>query len=753
MPLDMDTVFGGTLRPQSADFTWSAEDADQGVFTHVDWSNRDIYLEDVTHARREKLGKGKVAPFGGKVLFVEGKDVRDRRGNELSWTSFKISPDLGYVLFFTNEQKQWRHSMHANVWVHSVKDKKTWAIADGPEHPPTVSIAAWAPLGYHAPILAYVQRNNLFVIPRPGERAVQVTFDGDTAIFNAIPDWVYEEEVFSDDTTMWFSPGGTKLVYLRLDEAQVPTYEFPLYNPDKYVAGKTTPYVGTVKMKYPKPGYPNPLVSVHLVDLTEIYDADAVAKDKNGGSPVSPVSPVRSTRYLLHSPDKVTPAETDEMAHDVDQIIAHGEGARQRLVTEVTWLNDDELVVRETDRASDVMRLVHFDLSSSRNRVGVGAITSARPASKSGEKGVGEYDLEVEGSVVRRQDARRDKSGWIRAAQTQWSLASHNVTMHTSAYVELVVSPLGYRHLAFFENAKSDKPIFLTEGTWEIDTLSHVDIKRRKAFFIAGRPSPSQRHLYSVDLPDWTSDKAVAAYRPSEPKALTDTSKPGFFEVDFDPKGAYYVLKYQGPDVPYEKVVGVDDPEWEMELEMNELLREISSQYVRPQSVFYNLTLPLPGDTDRDKEAARGTRVTVSVKETRPHNFDASGARQYPVLVQVYGGPDSQMVDARWDRANWHQYLASALGYIVCTVDGRGTGMRGQEFRASVAGHLGDYEARDVNAAARAFARLPYVDAGKIGVWGWSYGGYLTAKTLERNEKVFDLGVSVAPVTKWEFCE
>ncbi|EPQ27092.1 uncharacterized protein PFL1_05376 [Pseudozyma flocculosa PF-1] len=737
MPLDLDIVLGGTLRPQREDLTWSAEDPDVGVFSHVDWTERDIYIEDVTHARKDKLGEGDVAKGGGKVLYVEGKDVLDHNNHKLTWTSYKISPDMKWVMFFSSEQKQWRYSQHANVWLHSVADKKTTAIGGGPSWPPTISYAAWAPLrrqrtdaASQTPGVAYVQGNNLFFIPKPGALPVQITNDGDATIFNAVPDWVYEEEVFSSDSAMWFSPGGSKLVFLRFDETKVPIYEFPVYNPDPFMSGKATPYLETTKMRYPKPGYPNPLVSAHMVDLDEIYDAAS----RQGGAAI------RSTPFVLASPGGST-VGADKAANDVDAALTGPDVADERLVTEVTWLNDDELLVRETDRFSDVMRLVLYQLGKGgkrrRQRGGEGEGNGVDAATR-------DKAIDVEGRVVRRDDARKDGKGWIRAAQTLEPLSHHDVGLKGSAYLDIVVSPLGYRHLALYGSSSSDEPVFLTAGPWEVDELVHVDARRRRAYFTAARPSPAERHLYSVDLPDWSVPSGLASYSVKEPEPLTDHSRPGYYSANFDPKGAYYVLDYKGPDVPYQKVVGVDNSTWEMTLEDNSLLRQISSQYVRPQSVFYNLTLN--GTTLPD-----GSPVAVSVKELRPHDFDASGRTQYPVLVQVYGGPDSQMVAGKWDRADWHQYLATTHRYIVCTIDARGTGFRGQAYRASVAGNLGDVEARDVNAAARLISSLPYVDAGRMGVWGWSYGGYLSNKVVERNEHLFNLSMSVAPVTNWRF--
>ncbi|SPO29347.1 related to dipeptidyl aminopeptidase [Ustilago trichophora] len=717
MPLDMDTVFGGTLAPQTSDLTWSEEDPDEGVFSHVDWAKRDIWLEDVTHARHHKTGTGKVAPFGGKVLVVEGKNVLDGKGRMLDWTTFKFSPDLRWVLFFSSETGQWRYSKKSHLWLHNIATKKTTSLGSGPEEPPKVSFAAWAPNKpatntQNPPSIAFVEDNNLYFIPRAGDDPVKVTDDGATTIFNAVPDWVYEEEVYGSDSVMWFSPGGSKLVYLRLDETTVPVYEFPVYNPDPYRAGFTAPYQKMTKMKYPKPGFPNPIVSVKMIDLDEIREAT-----RKGVT-------VRPTQYTLHSPM----SNKGKADNEIDRLLSTDAGVKERLVTEVKWVSDNELLVRETDRYSDVMRIVNFDLS---NKARVNAA-----------------GVDVVGQVVRRQDARADKSGWIRAAQTIEPLSHHNLSVGSTAYLDIVVSQAGYRHLAYYDSATSDKPIFLTSGKWEIADLKHVDAKRGRAYFVAARPTPALRNVYFVELPDWKKvpsrgPSTPATYTVKEPVALTDVSKPGSYDVSFDPKGAYYVLNYQGPDVPYQKVVGVDDPNFELMLEENKMLRQLSSQYVKPSNTFYQLVL--------NATMPDGSKAVASVKEIRPHDFDPSGATKYPVLVRVYGGPDSQLVDARWNRADWHQYVASTLGYIVVVVDGRGTGFKGQAYRASVAGNLGDLEAKDVNEASKLISTLPYVDETRIGLWGWSYGGFLTGKSVELDQNIFSLAVSVAPVTKWEF--
>jgi len=222
---------------------------------------------------------------------------------------------------------------------------------------------------------------------------------------------------------------------------------------------------------------------------------------------------------------------------------------------------------------------------------------------------------------------------------------------------------------------------------------------------------------------------------------LTDPNIPGNYDISVDPKGAYYILYSLGAanQPPFQKVLGVDDKTFDLTLEDNKELKELSASYVAPQTVFYNIT-------------TSDSTITL-VQEIRPHDFDSSGHTHYPVLIHVYGGPNSQQGTLAYSRGSWHEFLVEELGYIVAIADGRGTGMRGQDFRFGVTKQLGKLEAIDVIGSAKKMATLPYVDETRIGIWGWSYGGYLTSKVLEANSEFLSLGLAVAPVTDWRFCE
>jgi dipeptidyl-peptidase-4 len=135
----------------------------------------------------------------------------------------------------------------------------------------------------------------------------------------------------------------------------------------------------------------------------------------------------------------------------------------------------------------------------------------------------------------------------------------------------------------------------------------------------------------------------------------------------------------------------------------------------------------------------------------KPKDFDP--AKKYPLLMFVYGGPGSQQVLNAWGGSNywWHQMLANEKGFIVVCVDNRGTGARGAEFKKMTYKQLGKYESDDQISAAMYFGSQNYIDATRIGIWGWSYGGFMSSTCLTKGADVFKAAIAVAPVTNWRF--
>jgi dipeptidyl-peptidase-4 len=134
----------------------------------------------------------------------------------------------------------------------------------------------------------------------------------------------------------------------------------------------------------------------------------------------------------------------------------------------------------------------------------------------------------------------------------------------------------------------------------------------------------------------------------------------------------------------------------------------------------------------------------------KPLDFDEN--KEYPLFMYQYSGPGSQSVANRWGGSNdyWHQMLAQE-GYIIVCVDGRGTGLKGRDFKKVTQLELGKYEVEDQIEVAQKFGELPYIDANRIGIWGWSYGGFMSSNCLFQGNDTFSMAIAVAPVSSWRF--
>jgi dipeptidyl aminopeptidase B len=375
--------------------------------------------------------------------------------------------------------------------------------------------------------------------------------------------------------------------------------------------------------------------------------------------------------------------------------ISGGFADHNRLIIEVVWCSGGMILVQETNRESDIVRFVLIDVTTRK------------------------------GQVVRIDDVQGLDGGWVEPSQaTRFIPADAANSRPFDGYIDTVIHE-GYDHLAYFTPLENPVPVMLTKGKWEVVTAPEaVDLKNNLVYFVSTQQGPGERHLYSVKLDG------------SSLTELTDTSKLGYYGASFSARGGYTLLTYKGPDIPWQKIISTpSNPEkYEEIIEENKSLARMASSHELPIKIFS--TVNIDG-------------FDLPVVERRPPHFDPN--KRYPTLFFLYGGPGSQTVDYKFG-VDFQAYVAANLGYIVVTVDGRGTGFVGRKSRVIIRGNIGYYEAYDQIETAKIWGKKSYIDETRMAIWGWSYGGFMTLKTLEQDGgQTFQYGMAVAPVTDWRF--
>ncbi|UCG85702.1 MAG: S9 family peptidase [Gemmatimonadota bacterium] len=260
----------------------------------------------------------------------------------------------------------------------------------------------------------------------------------------------------------------------------------------------------------------------------------------------------------------------------------------------------------------------------------------------------------------------------------------------------------------------------VTRGEWDVSRVHGVDEIRRILYFSGAGEGPLKNSLYQVGL--------------DGEEVTRISSASGSHTVQFNSDYSLYLDVYSTAGVPPARTLHTSDGGMvRMVSDNRELLQKIQALAVEVPEF---ISIPV------------GNGVVLNGYIVRPPDFDVS--KTYPLLMYVYGGPGSQTVRDSWGgtRYLWHQMLAQE-GHLVVSVDNRGTGGRGRDFKKITYENLGRYEAADQIAAAQYMGSLPFVDAGRIGIWGWSYGGYMALMATLTGPSVFKAAISVAPVTDW----
>ncbi|ORE02181.1 hypothetical protein BCV72DRAFT_309359 [Rhizopus microsporus var. microsporus] len=646
--LEFDDVFNFSFTVKRASLVWVENDPRDGIYTFRDPVSNDILIESIEDRKSE--------------VFVEAKDLRIK-DRLLDVHSFDLSHDSKYLLLRTNVTKQWRHSYLSSIYIYRRSDKALFPLTNTStvDTEPKIAYAAWSPTGHK---VAYVMNNDIYVTDLKSH--YRITFDGSKTVFNGVPDWVYEEEVFATNFALWWSPDSTHIAFLKLDETEVPEYHLQLYT----ASGSS--YPKETNIKYPKAGSPNPIVSLHVHSFLTNTTVDVTTSSEDN--------------TILHANQYKDFAKND------------------RLIVDVAWCTSahSHLLFKQTNRVQDhqFTNLAVLD------------------------------PLDIGNSTVHKiQEYKPKDKGWIDIAQSMVYLPSNK--SDRVQFLDIADNEEGFPHLAIVtvKDNGHTQVSWLTSGEWEVVSGTvEVDPVRQLVHFISTERSPYERHLYSISLKEeYPASSKVCITCPNSP------DEHAYYSVSFSPKSGYYILNYEGPGIPNTVVKKVNDTSFKAVLEDNLDLRLLLRDYDLPKMHMKTIT---------------SDDVEMTAMEVVPPDFDAS--KKYPVLFHVYGGPGSQLVSYKFE-LSWQTFVASQLGFVVVTVDGRGTGFRGRDYRVGVRGRLGELEVIDQVNAGRHWASLDYVDEYRMAIWGWSYGGYMTTRVLEANSGVFSTGMAVAPVTDWRF--
>lgn len=282
----------------------------------------------------------------------------------------------------------------------------------------------------------------------------------------------------------------------------------------------------------------------------------------------------------------------------------------------------------------------------------------------------------------------------------------------------------GYTHIYMF-GRDGEMKSQITTGDFDVIDIAAIDEENEIIYYVSAEKSPLERHLYSI------------GFNGKKKKCLT--AEKGTHAITFSSANNYYLDEFSSAADPGRMVLCNAKGKELKELSNNSRLREQLEKLNIKSPEFFDFK------TSED--------VSLNGWMIKPADFDAS--KKYPVLMFCYGGPASQTVTDAWGSGRpfnyfWYQMLAQQ-GYIIVSVDNRGTGARGAEFLKSTYADLGRLETIDQIEAGKYLQKQSYVDGKRIGIWGWSYGGYLTSLCLTKGDGLFKAGIAVAPVTNWRF--
>ncbi len=275
----------------------------------------------------------------------------------------------------------------------------------------------------------------------------------------------------------------------------------------------------------------------------------------------------------------------------------------------------------------------------------------------------------------------------------------------------------GYQHFYLYDSDGRELGA-VTSGEWDVIDFLGYDQQRGLLYYTSYEGSSLQSNVWSIRL-DGSGKRKLSG-------------KPGWNTAEFSKTFDYYIHTHSSASTP--KIITLHDSRGNRirVLEDNEALKKTAETYGLPEKELFTIKTP--------------EGIELNAYMYKPKGFSEEG--KYPLLMYVYGGPESQQVRDEWRTSDWN-YLLLEKGYVIVCVDNRGTDGKGEAFRKATYMHLGELELKDQVAAARYLGSLPWIDSTRIGIWGGSYGGYMSSLCMTLGAGVFRLGIALYPVTSW----
>ena len=280
----------------------------------------------------------------------------------------------------------------------------------------------------------------------------------------------------------------------------------------------------------------------------------------------------------------------------------------------------------------------------------------------------------------------------------------------------------GYNHIYLYDKTGKLKNQ-VTKGNWEVTSYYGFDEKTKTVYYQSTENGSIVREVYKISL--------------DGKKKVKLSQKVGTNEATFSPNFEYFINTYSSATVPptYTLNSSTDGKQVQAIVDNTALVDKLK-KYTLPTKEFFELT------------TEKGNKLNAWM--IKPKDFDAT--KKYPVFMYQYSGPGSQQVANDWlDTNDYWFMMLSQQGYITVCVDGRGTGFKGAAFKKVTQKELGKYEVEDQIDAAKVIGNYSYVDKTRIGIFGWSFGGFMASNCILKGADVFKMAIAVAPVTNWRF--